>query len=187
MGAENSEVFPVGSVAVAVMNSPTGTGATKVLVAKLTSPLASVVAMVEPRNTFPSPCVPLEAPLTSLSHTGLAKNSMVNSVSGVLFKLQSILTLAPSLVAAVTFGKFCRSFAPVSTSAKSLGVTPFETRSIPRVLLEKIEFDKIALLSLANPPPPPAITTPARLKAIILPAPFAVPPIVLRLPSILIP
>ncbi len=52
--AENSEVFPSGSVAVAVMMPPAGTAAGNVTL-KLTSPLPSVVPRAEPINVSPSP------------------------------------------------------------------------------------------------------------------------------------
>ncbi len=50
----NSDVFPFGSVAVAVMAAPAANelGVTKENVA---TPLPFVVTVVEPRNLFPSP------------------------------------------------------------------------------------------------------------------------------------
>ena len=52
--AENSEVFPVGSVAVAVTNRPSGV-ATPSVVVKIALPLASVAIDASPRNASPSP------------------------------------------------------------------------------------------------------------------------------------
>ena len=46
---ENSDVLPFGSVAVAVMNSPTADEAANVA-RKLALPSAAVVALIEPRN-----------------------------------------------------------------------------------------------------------------------------------------
>ena len=52
--SENSEVFPLGSVAVAAMNWPDGTDVAKVAV-KLALPLPSVEIESEPRNCCPWP------------------------------------------------------------------------------------------------------------------------------------
>jgi hypothetical protein len=51
---ENSEVLPLGSVAVALIDVPVGKVVGKLAV-KLASPLPSVVATVDPRNASPSP------------------------------------------------------------------------------------------------------------------------------------
>ena len=54
MHAENSEVLPSGLVAVAVMTRSAGTDTPKVAL-KFTSPLLSVVTVVEPIYVSPSP------------------------------------------------------------------------------------------------------------------------------------
>ncbi len=51
--AENSEVLPFGSVAVAVIASPVAKA--KVATLKPATPLPAVVTVVEPRNRLPSP------------------------------------------------------------------------------------------------------------------------------------
>src|SRR5215470_5110590 len=51
--AENSEVLPTGSVAVAVTMRPLATGTLKVAV-KVAAPLAFVVTLAKPRNCCPS-------------------------------------------------------------------------------------------------------------------------------------
>jgi hypothetical protein len=64
---ENSDVLPLGSVAVVVMASPRGTTCASV-VEKLAFPLLLVVAFAAPRKRLPSP-------KPEGSHVGLAKNS----------------------------------------------------------------------------------------------------------------
>jgi len=121
---ENSDVFPSGSVAVAVMNSPTGTAdVTNTL--KLASQPLSVVTLVAPMKRFPSP-------KPEGSHSELAKNSMVKAVFGWLLRVPVICMLWPSLPADVSDGKFCRLFGPVSESHASLGVRPQTPQSSPR-------------------------------------------------------
>src|SRR3972149_10854740 len=74
-------------------------------------------------------------------------------------------------LAEVKMGKFWRLLAPVSPSPASLGVTPSPPRSIPQPALENMEFDRMAF-------PVPEVTNTPRspLKAMVLPAPPAVPP-----------
>src|SRR6266487_3536801 len=90
--------------------------------------------------------------------------------------------LTTELVAEVISGKFCRLFGPEIASPGSLGVTPSRPRSMPRRTLERIELPSIALQQTiprgwleptATPFPP--------LKAMVLPALVAAPPIVLLL------
>ena len=66
MSAENSEVSPLGSVAVALMMLPAIPDAVK-LAWNVTFPLASVTTVVEPRNICPWPN-------PEGSAVGLAKN-----------------------------------------------------------------------------------------------------------------
>src|SRR5688500_5658084 len=77
--AENSEVLPFGSVAVAVTTSP-GLVAAASVGLKLTSPPASVITEVEPRNVRPSPWL-------EVSHDGFEKNSSSKVVDGVEFSV----------------------------------------------------------------------------------------------------
>src|SRR5258708_3331480 len=86
-----------------------------------------------------------------------------------------VVLVAPA-VAEVSPGKFCRLLGPVSASQASFGVTPAGGRSIPRAPLEWIELERMELgweegdFELMDTPLPP-------LKAIVFPAPAAVPPI----------
>jgi hypothetical protein len=73
---EISEVLPSWSVAVAVKNWPTATGAGRETV-KLTVPLALVVTTVEPTGSSPSPN-------PDGSQARFTKNSRVKEVVGVL-------------------------------------------------------------------------------------------------------
>ena len=79
MHAENSEVLPDGLVAVAVMTSPTEAAVGSVRL-KVAFPLALVVVDPEPRNVRPSP-------FPEASHDALEKNSRVNVVLTVLFRV----------------------------------------------------------------------------------------------------
>src|SRR5260370_28260986 len=86
-----------------------------------------------------------------------------------------VVLVAPA-VAEVSTGKFCSLLGPVSASQASFGVTPAGARSIPRAPLEWIQLERMELglvegaIELLNTPLPP-------LKAIVFPAPAAVPPI----------
>ena len=70
---ENGEVFPVGSVAVAVMSCPTGTVLASPAL-KLIVPPLPVVVLIAPRNVFPCALLP----------AGFAKNSMRKVLLGRL-------------------------------------------------------------------------------------------------------
>src|SRR5579884_2142846 len=161
---ENSDVLPAGSVAVAVITSPTGTSST--VRENVPIPSAWVATAKCARNVVPWP-------FPDGSHKGLAKSSTVNPVSGVSSRLPSttVVPLCVSVVAEVTTGKFCRPFGPVSPSPSSFGVTPSSPRSMPSTALSWIEFAKI------ESPLPEMTSTPwSRLKAIVLAAPASVPP-----------
>src|SRR5689334_6840137 len=105
MSAENSEVLPAGSVAVALMNWPAGvtTGAVNV---KLARPALSVCARTEPRKVRPWP-------KPEGSGVGFEKSWMVNVVLGVLSSVPSTVVLVETFdVAEVSTGKFCRLLGP---------------------------------------------------------------------------
>ena len=73
----------------------------------------------------------------------LAKNSMRNCVLAVEFNVPVMVTCAPVVVAELSTGKFCRSFAPVSASLLSLAVTPLVPRSIPSPALPEMLLPRI--------------------------------------------
>ena len=98
---------------------------------------------------------------------------------GIDVKVPWIVVLLAPRETVVMTGKFCSWFGPVSVSVPSLGVIPIVPRSIPRPLLEKMELPRIELL-LPNETRTPG---PAPLKAILLPAPGCVPPMMLLLAS----
>src|SRR6266550_4131990 len=83
--AENSDVFPDGSVAVAVMFTPAETVAANVGL-KLPLHAPFVVVVVEPRNVFPW-----------LVPAGFEKNSIVNVVLAVELSVPTIVMLEPLL------------------------------------------------------------------------------------------
>jgi hypothetical protein len=98
MHAENSEVLPCGSVAVAVTASPkAGTVATMTFIAA--TPPAPVVTFAEPRKVRPSPC-------PAGSQLVLEKNSIVKVVEGTLVSDPSTLIPPGALDARVSTGKF---------------------------------------------------------------------------------
>ena len=137
MQPENSEVLSLGLVAVAVMTCPAGTADPKETL-KLTSPLTSVVTIVEPRKLWPSP-------LPEGSQSTLEKNSMVKVVLARLSRSPPIVVKAAPLVAKVSVGKFCGKW----VSFGSFGdTTPWLRRSIPRPVLVWMELDEIRLALL---------------------------------------
>ena len=95
--AENSDVFPFGSVAVAVMNCPLkGLGVVKV---KFALQFPSVVTGDEPMNVWPPP-------KPEGSRPSLEKNSRVKVVLGALFNVPCIVVLPAELETEVSTGKF---------------------------------------------------------------------------------
>src|SRR5687768_5721778 len=137
-GAENSDVFPPGPVAVAVTNCPAG-AAGKSETLNAARPAASVVTVVVAgsNGVWPSSAAAGVAP-------ALAKNWRVNVVLGVLSSTPDTCIVAPELTAEVSTGKFWSVLGPASASggwdAVSLGVTPSGARSMPTPALEKIEL-----------------------------------------------
>src|SRR5947209_360992 len=87
----NAEVLLFGSVAVAAMNWPGGTTRANVNV-KVAVPKLLVVTVLDPKNCLPSP-----KPDGLL--TGLAKNSNVNEVFGVLWSSPPTMVVLPADVA----------------------------------------------------------------------------------------
>ena len=77
-------MLPLGSVAVIAMNSAVTAKVTE----NVASPLPSIVTVVEPRTTWPSPN-PDE------SRAAFEKNSIVNAVFAVLFSRAETVVLPP--------------------------------------------------------------------------------------------
>src|SRR5882724_11445085 len=104
--AENSDVFPEGSVAVAVMFVP---GDTTWTIAALKLPLHAplVVVLVEPRKVLP--WLPDEFP----------KNSTLKVVLALELSVPATVMLDPFVPAAVSTGKFWKLFPPESPSQLS--------------------------------------------------------------------
>jgi hypothetical protein len=92
--AENSEVLPKASVAVAVTNSPAVSAVAKV---KEALPLSLVVTVFSPRKVSPS-----LKPVGKFG-AGLEKNWMVKVLLGRLFSVASMVVA----LAEVMTGKFC--------------------------------------------------------------------------------
>src|SRR5205823_5589389 len=105
------------------------------------------------------------------------KNSIRKGVFARLLRPPSINVPAPVFRAAERRGEFWRLFGPLSASPASFGVTPVEPKSMPNPVLLKIELPSKALLvpAVTEMPAPP-------LKAMVLAAPGATPPIRLAEP-----
>jgi hypothetical protein len=116
---ENAEVLPFVSVAVAVKLAWLA-GFVSVN-EKPALPMASVVTLVEPRKTCPSP-----TPLPS--HDALLKNSSRNTVFVPLLSEPPSETLPPPVVTLVMTGLVCELLAPPDSS-------------IPKPPLAKMELD----------------------------------------------
>lgn len=93
---ENSEVLPLGSVAMAVTDWPDERPASPIAV-KLTLPEPSVLTGHCPRYVCPSPCV-------EASHTSLPKKRRVKAVLGVLLRVPLMVVLPPMEPAVVSTG-----------------------------------------------------------------------------------
>jgi hypothetical protein len=96
---ENSDVLFEGSVAVAVIELPTGTGTGKLTEIAASQPAAGVVTLVKPMKTWPSP-------FPEPSHKLFEKNSILKVVFCVLFKFPVMLVVPPTAWAEVRSGKF---------------------------------------------------------------------------------
>ena len=94
---ENSDVLPLESVAVAVINWPQGSGVVNV---KLALQLESVEIVIEPMKVCPSP-LPLG------SQALFEKNSISNVWFGLLLSVPVIDVSFPPVMADVITGKFC--------------------------------------------------------------------------------
>ncbi len=96
--AENSEVLPTPSVAVAVTTRPAETATLRETL-KAALPLASVVALRKPRNCCPSAMPPAGS-------ASLAKNSTRNVESGVVWSVPAMTVWPLFSKAEVNTGKF---------------------------------------------------------------------------------
>ena len=162
---------PWSTVAVAVTAWPPVTATPASVWLKAAKPAPSVVTLTKPRNTSPSPW-PLASPVGEL------KNSMRKVALAVLCTLPAMVVLPPVETALVSSGVFCRSLGPMSASLASFGVGPSQPRSMPgppllRIALRSTALPVLLLLVTATPC--------HRLNATRLPAPAAVPPIMLLL------
>src|SRR6266446_3678824 len=175
--AENSEVLLFASVAVAVIIGPVTEvfGTEKV---KLALQETSVVVFVKPRNVWPWP-------LPEGSQVVFAKNSILNCVFAVLFKIPWIVVVVEFVTAEVRTGKFCKLLGPVSLSQLSFAVTKTGDKSIPSRPFAEIELPRIAFpVPLLTETPGPAANVPSKPNskpqlAMLFPAPAVVPPILL--------
>jgi hypothetical protein len=123
---ENSDVFPAGSVAVAVTAVPTERFDSRTMFRPCV-PAAGVVTFCVPTCSAPSPFG------RAKWHSGLAKYSTRIAVLGVVSRTASIVVFVPFVVALVICGQFCSWFDPLSPSPGSLAVTPCSgIRSIAR-------------------------------------------------------
>src|SRR5262249_31537696 len=191
--AENSEVLPMASVAVAVTMRPLAT-ATLNDVLKLALPLASVVTLVKPRNCCPS----AGSPSGSVS---LAKNSTRKVEPGAPLSVPVMVVMPPDMVTVDSTGRFWKLLGSLGAPwpLESLGVRPSSrgkrkplVRSMPsrgvgadeavaRLRpLRKTLLPSMALPTLGCPEAdtglPKTAMPPVPLNSTRLPAPATVPP-----------
>ena len=116
--AENSEVLPKGSVAVAVTSRPLLTATLRVTLNDAL-PLGSVDTLTKPRNCCPSAGRPNGS-------TSLAKNSMRKVVLAALWREPAMVVMPPCDMAEVNTGKFWRLFGSLAAPWpwESFGVRP---------------------------------------------------------------
>ena len=103
--AENSEVLLLGSVAVAVTAAPTVVSG--MLAVKLALPVPSVVADIDAQKG-------LSFAVPGSVAAAFEKNSRRKVVFAPLFRVPRIVVTVPLTVAALSNGKFCSPFGPVS-------------------------------------------------------------------------
>src|SRR5262249_15713653 len=164
---ESSEVLLSAAGAGAVRTRDAGGGSgTEGGNGKRASPVSSVVTVVAPTNVRPDPVGSVARP---------AKNSTRKTAAGVLLSVPRTAVTPLNPMPPTRTGVFWRLFGPVCGPPGVFELEPSGARSIPSPVLAKSKFDWTAL-------PVPAVTsTPAPpLKAMVFPAPAAVPPILLR-------
>lgn len=163
-------MLPAGSVAVAVTAGQALVATGKVTL-KVASPLPSVVTIVEPMKVWP-------CPLLNGLKSAVMKNSIRYWVLGALLSVPWMVVLLPDPLAEVSTGQFCRLFAPASPSPESLAVSTSSPRSMPLIVFAKIAFERTVLPVLVGAAGSLlTMAMPVRLKAMVLLAPAAVPPI----------
>src|SRR5512135_1962016 len=126
---ENSEVLPLGSVAVAVTSWPGGR-TPRTSVEKVPLQLPSVTTTIEPRYVAPS-----RGACGRPAHTGAAKRSTSYEVDAAAVRAPSMCVVVLPGTTDVMIGKFWSPLAPESPSQASSGVTPgwnvASSRSMP--------------------------------------------------------
>src|SRR5215211_6483698 len=136
LGAENSEVLPSESVAVAVMFCPTLTAWLGMKVKVPVVQLEPVLTLFWPKKVLPS-----------LVPGGFLKNWTVKVWLGLLFRLPFMVVVPEEVRAEVRLGLFCRSLVPSSLSQGSLALLTLvlprsgrkkSMRSMPKPLLAKM-------------------------------------------------
>jgi hypothetical protein len=119
---DSSDVLPSSSVAVAVRNAP-GVIATPNGITNSTWPSSSVMTIAVPSGLSASP-------LPDGSASAHSKSSTRYCVFGAAASVPWNSIVSPMSTTPVTSGKFCKWFAPSSSSWTSFGVTPSASRSI---------------------------------------------------------
>src|SRR5215204_7681380 len=154
LGAENSEVLPSESVAVAVIVCPTLTAWLGMKVKVPVVQLEPVLTLFWPKKVLPS-----------LVPGGFLKNWTVRVWLALLFSLPFMVGVPEEVRAEVRLGLFCRSLVFSSVSQESLALLtlvlpvsdPESMRSMPKPLLAKIELERMVSVV----PTPPKSTTPS--------------------------
>src|SRR5215211_461708 len=155
LGAENSEVLPSESVAVAVMFCPTLTAWLGMKVKVPVVQLEPVLTLFWPKKVLPS-----------LVPGGFLKNWTVKVWLGLLFSFPFMVVVPEEVRAEVRLGLFCRSLVPASVSQGSFALLTLvlprspagkSMRSMPKPLLAKIELERMVSVV----PTSPKSTTPS--------------------------
>src|SRR5215204_2958254 len=155
LGAENSEVLPSESVAVAVIVCPTLTAWLGMKVKVPVVQLEPVLTLFWPKKVLPS-----------LVPGGFLKNSTVKVWLGLLFSFPFMVVVPEEVRAEVRVGLFCGSLVPSSLSQESLALVTSvlprsgrkkSMRSMPRPLFAKIELERMVSVV----PTSPKSTTPS--------------------------
>src|SRR5215203_7105516 len=149
LGAENSEVLPSESVAVAVIVCPTLTAWLGMKVKVPVVQLEPVLTLFWPKKVLPS-----------LVPGGFLKNWTVKVWLGLLFRLPFMVVVPEEVRAEVRLGLFCRSLVFSSGSQGSLALLTSvlprspagkSMRSMPKPLLAKIELERMVSVVPASP------------------------------------
>ena len=164
---ENSEVFPA---SVAVRRHPEVSSGEPLNAAEIGAVAHPTVTLVAPTKTFP---------LAVTGAVARRRHEHLDPVrAGLVLSCPSTEIVPSEANASVITGKFWRLFSPVSPSPASFAVTPLGSRSIPSpALIDRVAEHGVARARVDVD----SVVISIELRWMTLPAPAAVPPILLSL------